>query len=107
MTSNHTPAAPPRSLLGLWAHPDDESYLSAGLMDRVLRAGGRVTVVILTDGEAGFAADDPRPVEERRALRRVFVRRSNATTVSTRSWPTRSSAGSSRMSTSSCVAIAA
>lgn len=74
MTSNHTPAAPPRSLLGLWAHPDDESYLSAGLMDRVLRAGGRVTVVILTDGEAGFAADDPRPVEERRALRRSELR---------------------------------
>ena len=74
MTSNHTPAAPPRSLLGLWAHPDDESYLSAGLMDRVLRAGGRVTVVILTDGEAGFAADDPRPVEERRELRRSELR---------------------------------
>ncbi|GAA1478707.1 PIG-L family deacetylase [Nocardioides aestuarii] len=74
MTSTHAPAAPPRSLVGLWAHPDDESYLSAGLMDRVLRAGGRVTVVTLSDGEAGFPDDDPRSVEQRRCLRRTELR---------------------------------
>jgi LmbE family N-acetylglucosaminyl deacetylase len=70
MNSIHVPS-PPRRLLGLWAHPDDEAYLSAGLMDRVLRAGGQVTVLTLTDGEAGFPADDPRSVDERRALRRA------------------------------------
>ncbi|MEQ6901397.1 PIG-L family deacetylase [Nocardioides sp. YIM 152588] len=70
MTRHHH-SDPPRSLLGLWAHPDDESYLSAGLMQRTLRAGGRVTVVALTDGEAGFGEDDPRGVAERRALRRA------------------------------------
>ena len=25
----------PRRLLGIWAHPDDEAYLSAGLMARM------------------------------------------------------------------------
>ncbi|TIC88890.1 PIG-L family deacetylase [Nocardioides sp. GY 10113] len=71
MTRHHHSAHPPRSLLGLWAHPDDESYLSAGLMQRTLQAGGRVTVVALTDGEAGFGDDDPRTLAERRALRRA------------------------------------
>jgi len=47
----------PHTLLGIWAHPDDESYLSAGLMDRVVRSGGRVTVVTATDGAAGEDAD--------------------------------------------------
>ncbi len=47
----------PRRLLGVWAHPDDEAYLSAGLMARVIQAGGRVTVVTATRGEKG--TDDP------------------------------------------------
>lgn len=61
----------PRRLLGIWAHPDDESYLSAGLMDRTIRAGGHVTIVALTDGEAGFPADDPRSTRRRRRQRRA------------------------------------
>ena len=47
----------PRRLLGVWAHPDDEAYLSAGLMARVAAAGGRVTVITATRGEKG--TDDP------------------------------------------------
>ncbi|MGI9645930.1 MAG: PIG-L deacetylase family protein [Ilumatobacteraceae bacterium] len=43
----------PRRLLGIWAHPDDEAYLSAGLMARVVDAGGAVTVVTATSGEHG------------------------------------------------------
>ncbi|MEO1055773.1 MAG: PIG-L family deacetylase [Actinomycetota bacterium] len=43
----------PRRLLGVWAHPDDEAYLSAGLMGRVVDQGGRVTVVAATNGELG------------------------------------------------------
>ena len=35
----------PKRLLGVWAHPDDEAYLSAGLMARVVDHGGSVTVV--------------------------------------------------------------
>ncbi len=45
----------PRRLLGVWAHPDDEAYLSAGLMGRVVDAGGMVTVVTATRGEMGTA----------------------------------------------------
>ena len=47
----------PRRLLGVWAHPDDEAYLSAGLMARVVDAGGSVTVLTATRGEKG--TDDP------------------------------------------------
>ncbi len=47
----------PRRLLGVWAHPDDECYLSAGLMARVVGAGGDVRLVCATRGEHG--TDDP------------------------------------------------
>ena len=47
----------PSRLLGIWAHPDDEAYLSAGLMARVVDAGGSVTLVTATSGEKG--TDDP------------------------------------------------
>lgn len=60
----------PRHLLGVWAHPDDEAYLSAALMARTVKEGGRVTLVTLTDGEAGFPDDDPRPTHERARQRR-------------------------------------
>ncbi|MEO7351469.1 MAG: PIG-L deacetylase family protein [Marmoricola sp.] len=54
-----TMLAPPQigTLLGIWAHPDDEAYLSAGLMTQVRRSGGRVVVVTATRGEHG--TDDP------------------------------------------------
>jgi LmbE family N-acetylglucosaminyl deacetylase len=47
----------PNRLLGVWAHPDDEAYLSAGLMARMVDAGHDVTVVTATRGEKG--TDDP------------------------------------------------
>ena len=43
----------PRRLLGIWAHPDDECYLSAGLMARVVAPGGAVRIVCATRGEYG------------------------------------------------------
>jgi LmbE family N-acetylglucosaminyl deacetylase len=45
------------TLLAVWAHPDDEAYLAAGLMAEVARAGGRVVVATATRGEGG--TDDP------------------------------------------------
>lgn len=45
------------TLLGVWAHPDDEAYCSSGLMARVRGHGGRVLVVTATRGEHG--TDDP------------------------------------------------
>lgn len=71
-TTSHNPI--PRRLLGVWAHPDDEAYLSAGLMDRVIEAGGRVSVLTLSDGELGFAADDSRSSADRAALRQGELR---------------------------------
>jgi LmbE family N-acetylglucosaminyl deacetylase len=46
-----------RTLLGVWAHPDDEAYASAGLMAEFRRRGDRVVVVTATLGEQG--TDDP------------------------------------------------
>jgi LmbE family N-acetylglucosaminyl deacetylase len=51
-------ASCPISLLGVWAHPDDETYLSAVLMARVAAAGGRVVVATATRGERGGTAPD-------------------------------------------------
>jgi LmbE family N-acetylglucosaminyl deacetylase len=51
MTTTATPEI--RSLLGVWAHPDDEAYLSSALMASVRRAGGRVAVATATRGEHG------------------------------------------------------
>lgn len=45
------------TLLGVWAHPDDEAYLSAGLMAATRAAGQRVVVATATRGEHG--TDDP------------------------------------------------
>jgi LmbE family N-acetylglucosaminyl deacetylase len=59
------------TIIGVWAHPDDEAYLAAGLMARSVDAGRRVVCVTATQGEAGFRADDPRPAEERKAVRRA------------------------------------
>ncbi|MEP6666221.1 MAG: PIG-L family deacetylase, partial [Nocardioidaceae bacterium] len=57
------------SILGIWGHPDDEAYLTAGLMMRAVEAGHRVTCVTATKGEAGFPADDTRSDQERMAVR--------------------------------------
>lgn len=57
------------SILGVWAHPDDEAYLSAGLMARAVDDGHRVVCVTATRGEGGFAATDDGSTDERKALR--------------------------------------
>ena len=45
------------TILGVWAHPDDECYLSAGLMAVARETGARVVCVTATRGERG--TDDP------------------------------------------------
>lgn len=40
-------------LLGVWPHPDDEAYLSAGFMARLTDVGGHVTALTMTRGEKG------------------------------------------------------
>ncbi|MFC5179351.1 PIG-L deacetylase family protein [Nocardioides taihuensis] len=51
-------------VLGVWAHPDDEAYLSAGVMALARDAGHRVVVATATWGEHG--TDDPRGWPPRR-----------------------------------------
>jgi LmbE family N-acetylglucosaminyl deacetylase len=46
------------TVLGIWAHPDDETFLSGGLMAMAREAGRRVVCVTATLGERGTS--DPR-----------------------------------------------
>src|SRR5688572_31517072 len=41
------------TILGIWAHPDDEAYLSGGLMALARDNGQRVACVTATRGERG------------------------------------------------------
>jgi len=43
------------TILGVWAHPDDEAYLSGGLMALARDQGSRVVCVTATRGELGTA----------------------------------------------------
>jgi LmbE family N-acetylglucosaminyl deacetylase len=52
-----TDAAALGTVLGIWAHPDDEAFLSAGLMAAARDAGNRVVCITATLGERG--TDDP------------------------------------------------
>ena len=59
----------PGVLLGVWAHPDDEAYLSAGLMALARAAGNRVVVATATKGELGTDDPDAFPPQRLAALR--------------------------------------
>jgi LmbE family N-acetylglucosaminyl deacetylase len=48
------------TIVGVWAHPDDEAFASAGLMAAAVKNGQRVVVVTATPGEAGQTADQKR-----------------------------------------------
>ena len=74
VTIDATVSTPPKRLLGVWAHPDDEAYLSSGLMAQTIDAGGHVTILTLTDGEVGFPDEDPRSSFERGQQRRSELR---------------------------------
>ena len=49
------------TLLGIWAHPDDETYLAAGLMAQAVRDGRRVVCVTATRGEGGSMDEERWP----------------------------------------------
>jgi N-acetyl-1-D-myo-inositol-2-amino-2-deoxy-alpha-D-glucopyranoside deacetylase len=60
-----------RTVLGIFPHPDDESYAAAGSLMLAAEAGARVVVASLTRGEAGEwykrAPDDRRPLAQVRS----------------------------------------
>lgn len=43
-----------RTILGIWAHPDDEVFVSGGFMADAVRRGDRVVCLHATRGEAGL-----------------------------------------------------
>jgi LmbE family N-acetylglucosaminyl deacetylase len=49
------------TILGVWAHPDDETYLSAGIMAAAVASGARVVCVTATRGEEGSPDHDRWP----------------------------------------------
>lgn len=51
------------TVLGIWAHPDDEAYLSGGLMAMARDNGSRVVCVTATRGELGTPDPDAWPPE--------------------------------------------
>ena len=46
-----------RSLVGIFAHPDDEALLAGGTLARYAREGARAAVIACTGGEAGDTRD--------------------------------------------------
>ena len=49
------------TILSIWAHPDDETYLAAGVMAAAVDRGQRVVCVSATAGEHGTADPDAWP----------------------------------------------
>ena len=63
------------TVLGIWAHPDDEAYLSGGLMAMAREAGSRVVCVTATHGERGTSDPGNWPPERLAAERTVELAR--------------------------------
>ena len=57
------------TVVGVWAHPDDEAYLSGGLMAALVDVGARVVCVTATRGERGTPDPDRWPPERLAPLR--------------------------------------
>ena len=66
------------TVLGVWAHPDDEAYLSGGLMALARDAGARVVCVTATRGEQGTSDPEAWPPERLAAERTQELARSLA-----------------------------
>ncbi|MCV2488683.1 PIG-L family deacetylase [Geodermatophilus sp. YIM 151500] len=63
------------TVLGVWAHPDDEAYLSGGLMAIAREAGSRVVCVTATRGELGTPDPVAWPPDRLGAARTVELAR--------------------------------
>ncbi|MCI0632757.1 MAG: PIG-L family deacetylase [Actinobacteria bacterium] len=63
------------TILGVWAHPDDETYLTAGIMARAARNGSRVVCVTATRGEGGSMDEERWPPETMGAVRTAELER--------------------------------
>jgi LmbE family N-acetylglucosaminyl deacetylase len=66
------------TVLGVWAHPDDEAFLTGGLMAAARAAGSRVACITATLGERGTADPQRWPPRRLSAVRRMELRASLA-----------------------------
>ena len=66
------------TVLGIWAHPDDEAFLSAGLMAAARDTGHRVVCVTATLGERGTGDPAGWPPGRLAAVRKHELRASLA-----------------------------
>ena len=64
------------TILGVWAHPDDDIYLTAGVMAAAVDAGQRVAVVTATRGEGGSMDEERWPPETMAEVRTEELLRS-------------------------------
>jgi LmbE family N-acetylglucosaminyl deacetylase len=64
------------TLLGIWAHPDDDIYLSSGVMAAAAAAGERVIDVTATRGEGGSMDESRWPPEQMGEVRTQELYRS-------------------------------
>lgn len=64
------------TILGVWAHPDDETYLMGGLMAASVRRGDRVVCVTATKGELGIQDPERWPPERLPEIREAELRAS-------------------------------
>ena len=62
--------------MGIWAHPDDDIYLSAGLMAMNVGLGNRVVDVTATRGEGGSMDEERWPPETMADVRSVELMQS-------------------------------
>lgn len=63
------------TVLGVWAHPDDEAYLSGALMAACAAAGQRVVCVTATRGEGGSQDPERWPPEKMAEIRTAEMAR--------------------------------
>lgn len=66
------------TVLGVWAHPDDETYLTAGLMAQSVKRGDRVVCVTATRGEEGSFDEERWPTATMGRVREQELMRSLA-----------------------------
>lgn len=59
------------TILSIWAHPDDETYLAGGLMASAAANGQRVVCVAASAGERGTSDPEGWPPARLRAVRRL------------------------------------
>ena len=58
------------TILGIWAHPDDEAFVAGGFLADAVRRGDRVVCMHMTSGEGGLLDRQPCPPETLARVRR-------------------------------------